>query len=736
MRENRAFGRARSVCRLLLCAALCAGAAGARAQTAPPPEQDDVVSVKSNLVNIDVMVRGRDGKFATDLKAEDFTVYENGTPQTVVFFDPPPAGDAEGRATSETPPAAATAAPGARGRRPRNIISLVLDGQTTDVPSMKQVRDGVVKFIRERVGEEDTVALFAVSGGLQLLHPFTNDKARLIAAVEQSSAVGITSKSGEAAGLAESLAQLRDRSGGAASATAAAATPGVGQMTAGPALAEMTMIDRTIQQFLVLRTTLSLQQSRPLLAALAAICEGQRAVPGKKTLVLFSQGFVSPAVLDWQVRSTIDLANRANVAIYVIDSAGLRASAPASGALVPQAPLGGISGLIPQEERIRATGGENIFDRARFEGINREYDILYRISEESGGKFFKGSNDLSKGLARVDEELRARYTIGYQSTDPNLDGNFRKVRVEVRRPGAAVITRTGYYAIPPGEISPLSPDDRKLLAGFAAAEASPGLPLAVELAAFRSRGGRYVIPVSLEVPPGALSFERKGDRQRMRLDVLGVVREGPEKVISRLGGNFDVDLTARQYQSIMGDQIFYRQDLELAPGEYTLELVVRDRLSGKVAAKRERLVLPEAGAEFAASGVVLSRRAEPARGPAAGPDVLREGDAQVRPTPRREFSAADNLIVFFKLYNAADDPATGKPQVRVTLILTKDGKAAARPVGYDLTEAVAEPVPHLSFAKFVPLNGLPPGRYEAVIEARDMVTLKLLKQRAAFVIKP
>src|ERR1043165_4455421 len=54
----------------------------------------------------------------------------------------------------------------------------------------------------------------------------------------------------------------------------------------------------------------SLQQARPVLAALAAIAEGLRPIPGKKTVVLFSQGFVTPAVLDWQVQSTIDIANR------------------------------------------------------------------------------------------------------------------------------------------------------------------------------------------------------------------------------------------------------------------------------------------------------------------------------------------------------------------------------------------------------------------------------------------
>jgi hypothetical protein len=163
---------------------------------------------------------------------------------------------------------------------------------------------------------------------------------------------------------------------------------------------------------------------------------------------------------------------------------------------------------------------------------------------------------------------------------------------------------------------------------------------------------------------------------------------------------------------------------------------VRDRLSGKMAARKERLVVPEAGAEFSASGVVLSRYVEPVRGAAAPEDIFREGNAQIRPSPSREFSAADNLIIFFKLYNAAADAATGQPSVRVTVILSKDGKAVAKPLGYDLTEAArGAAVPHLTFARFIPLAGLPPGRYEAAVESRDMVTLKLVKQKASFSIK-
>ena len=64
----------------------------------------------------------------------------------------------------------------------------------------------------------------------------------------------------------------------------------------------------------------------------------------------------------------------------------------------------------------------------------------------------------------------------------------------------------------------------------------------------------------------------------------------------------------------------------------------------------------------------------------------------------------------------------------------RDGKAVMKPVSYELAETVGDPVPHLAFAKFIALAGLPPGTYTAAIEARDMVTLKLLKQQASFVV--
>ncbi|MGA9769032.1 MAG: VWA domain-containing protein [Blastocatellia bacterium] len=716
---------------LLAAVAFCFYAPRAQSQDSRQKNQDDVISLKAHLVNIDVMVKDKKGKYITDLKAEDFTVVENGAQQKIEFFDPPLAASplaasplaGNGSESGKTNSSSLSTSGGLR-----NIISLVLDGQTTELTNLKQVREGTLKYVRERITDTDTVAVFGVSNGLQLIQTFTQDKAKLIQAIESTYTLTASNRNLERNQVSQDIERLREELKGAGDLSQPQSA------AQGSAAARAMIASRALEQFVKLRAQLSLQQARPILAAIAAICEAQRAIPGKKTLVLFSQGFVASSVLDWQVQGTIDMANRANVAVYIIDSAGLTAGGPQSGALVPSGPLGGVAATGSPASRSLAVGGESVFDNVRYEGLNREQDILYRISGDTGGEFFKGNNDIGKGLERIDQEIRSRYTLAYYSTDPNFDGSFRKLKIDVRRPDVHVLSRSGYYAIGNEEIVPLSPEDRKLLANVAEAASNPALPLFMELVPFRAQAGRYVVPMSIEMPPSAVKFDRKGDRQEMHLDVVGVIRESQDHILSRLGGSFNVGLSAEQYQSIVNNNIFYRQDMELAPGTYDVDLIVRDKLSGKMAAKRVKLVLPVADAEFSTTAVTLSRQATPVGKTAQSSDVFSHGGVQIRPSPGREFRVTDNLIIFFELYNAATSPETSKPLVRVTVTLVKDNKAATKPIDYVLTDTVAEPVLHQTFAKYLKLTGLATGKYTAVIEVKDMVARKLVTQQASFVI--
>jgi VWFA-related protein len=719
-----------------ICAMLVPVQSQEKTQTKKTEDQVDVIRISSNLVSLDVRVKDKKGKSITDLKAEDFTVTENGVRQKVEFFDstlgaanqPSPTGTGSSQSatvTGSTPPPPL--------RLPRNVIALVLDGQTTEAVNLKAVRDGVIKYIRERLTDNDSVALFAISGGLQLLQPFTQDKEKLIAAAQRGSNIATVSKSAEQRDINATIQSLRDQL------TAGAPTTGATTAAGGSAAAQTMITQRVLEQYLQLRSALNIQQTRPILASIAAICEGLRPIAGKKTVIMFSQGFVAPQVLDWQVQSTIDIANRANVLIYIIDSTGLKGGTPQSGALVPGSALSGISAAVDQESRIRAAAGESVFDISRNEGLNRQQDLLYRISEDTGGQFIKNTNDIAGGLNRIDDENRSRYTLAYRSTDSNFDGSFRKVKIEVNRPGVSVVSRSGYYAIPASQVVPISPADKELLDNAASLQAKSTLPLSVEVTSFQSEQGLYVVPVLFEVPPVAVAFEQKEGKRRLQLEVTGLVRvEGQDQILTRLGGIFDVALTPQQYESILNDKIFYRQDMELEAGNYVIDLKLKDRATGKFAVKRETLSLPVAGAGFSVTEPVLSRHAtvSPPALDNRNIDILSAGSVQIRPTPSRQFKVTDNLIIFFKLYNPALMTETGKPLVRVTVSIMRDGKLALKPIDYELSEAPEGPVPHLTFAKFIKLTGLAAGKYTVVIESRDLTRQERIKQETAFEIVP
>src|SRR5438552_761395 len=96
---------------------------------------DDVIKINSNLVSLDVIVKDKKGKAITDLKPEDFTVYENGVAQKIDFFDSTLSSGPEAQPTTATTTATGSTKPKPRAPTsfPRNIIALVLDGQSTEV---------------------------------------------------------------------------------------------------------------------------------------------------------------------------------------------------------------------------------------------------------------------------------------------------------------------------------------------------------------------------------------------------------------------------------------------------------------------------------------------------------------------------------------------------------------------------------------------------------------------------
>jgi VWFA-related protein len=138
---------------------------------------------------------------------------------------------------------------------------------------------------------------------------------------------------------------------------------------------------------------------------------------GRKAVIFVSEGF--PQQVE-DVRDLYQAANRANVAFYPLDPRGLTMG------------------------NGRTTSGQIM------SGLVSDRDAMETLASETGGRAIVQKNDIAAALGQVIRDSRAYYLIAYESPHPD-DGKFHKVTVRVKRRGATVFARTGYWAFKRGE---------------------------------------------------------------------------------------------------------------------------------------------------------------------------------------------------------------------------------------------------------------------------------------------
>ncbi|MDE1160432.1 MAG: VWA domain-containing protein [Acidobacteriaceae bacterium] len=90
--------------------------------------------------------------------------------------------------------------------------------------------------------------------------------------------------------------------------------------------------------------------------------------------------------------------------------------------------------------------GMGFLDRVHLPLTMRD-DVLPRYAAATGGQVdpeFR-PRGIQQSFAKITEQVRTQYTVGYYSHEPVLDGRFRKVEVRVMRPNLTVIAKDGYY---------------------------------------------------------------------------------------------------------------------------------------------------------------------------------------------------------------------------------------------------------------------------------------------------
>jgi VWFA-related protein len=718
----------------------------AKPAAAPQAPAKDTIKVQAAEVVVDAIVTDKHNRIVTNLNADDFVVYEDGVPQKLTSFrlyqGTPPAKNEE-RPAPVTAGAAAPATP-ATPSEPPALTILLLDYSSVEIQNQKLVREASTKYVREKLRPNDRMAVFSLGTSLHFLTDFTNDRDTLLAALKTSDARGSAVAAERAdldAGMAKGGVGLAISSGitqPTVTSGPGAASAGAGMGTAGSAAADAMALQRIAAQYAALRSALDRQQTREVFTAIRAIALGVKHIEGRKSLVLFSQGFIISQPLWPEMQSVVDAANRAQLAIYSIDARGLETRA-LNGALVQRdemtaalAPSENERNPLSQQDRMKAVGGEDVFDRVSQVGHDLPESALRYLANTTGGFLIYNTNDLFPGLTRVSEDMRTYYVLSYRPSNQAFDGKFRQVRVELRVPQLSVRARGGYYAIPSG-FELLSPEEYKVVAEWHGAEPAARMPLYVRAGAFRRADAQYRVPVILEIPTAEVRFEKHGDVNEARFQILGLVRDVHNNLLMRFGGPTQFKATDAEYEALKTGDISFVQTLNLPSGSpYSFEVLVKDSLSGKVSHGEYGLYLPEQEPKLALSTVLLAHEAE--KSTQSGSQFLSVGDIKILPSARCEFHNGDNLIFYFDIYNPQIQQDR-KADLNVEMFLLQGGRRVNLNIpGYRLSQPVVEPVPHVTVARFVQLAGLTAGDYSLVINVRDALAGQSLSAHASFTV--
>ena len=714
-----------------------------RSQTEGQKQRSETIKIQSTEVFVDAVVVDRKNRLVTGLTANDFEVYEDGVLQDVASFRVIRSGAEKPEETpgaerpvepANVPPTAGGGKPGPTAETLPNVTIVLLDYSTTQIQHAKLIQDGAIKYVEKRLQPNDLMAVFVLGAGLGVVSDFTNDKAKLIAALKGADVTGSAMASDRAATNA-----IIERANDPENNTEGGAITGPGSAGQGSALAAASVAQHFAAMHISMASSMDRLQGLGVLSAIRAIAMGVKGIQGRKTLLLFSEGFIAGPAVQEELHSVTGLANRSQLAIYCIESQGLQ-TREMNGSLVPRDELTNLgarsntsdNALGGANNNKNARGGETGFDRALQVGQDKSEVALRGLSDSTGGSLIRNTNDLNAGLERIDREMRSYYLMSYHTKDEQLDGRFHKIVVTVKRPDLTVRARDGYFAMPAGYES-LSPAEFQLLRQVGKTDPSAKIPVFLRVGGFQQGPTRYRIPVVVEIPSAAIRFDANKGKHSARLQVLGLVRDSAGNFVTRFGDPVQMDLSDSEYVALKAATVRFVNQVQLrAGGDYSIEVLVKDLLSGAVTNSQQALHVGQPEPGLGLSTILLAR--ELYKTADVSDHFLMVQGVRIMPSAVCQFRNGDDMIFYVDIYGPRTDPGK-KSDLSIELVFMRDGQPVH--VGlphFQLKDSPGDAFPHITFCRFLHLAGLQPGNYSLVINVNDRLANKTAQGEAAFAV--
>ena len=700
------------------------------AQTPAQKDKDqdvDRVVVGTNEVVLDAIVKDKKGRLVKDLSAADFEVLEDGVPQEVRSFRLVSRG-ATTPVDSSAPPDAKTgtqpkAAPDAttpqRGPGPLNFstrfggLALVYDRLSPNARSI--AREASLSYI-DGMQRDDFAGVFGIDLSLHVLQRFTNNGEKIKAAVDR--ALGHSSSTYSSA--VDKIADLQNEQSGLQTQIDS------GQIGAGAGNDPSAAIGAAAAQQQFNAMTLNIaqgfermehnQQGYATIDGLLAIIEGMKNLPGRKAMIFFSEGIQLPTNVISHFRSVINSANRANVSIYAVDAAGLRAVSDDAGTGRALTRLG--------QARAATAGsqsdpfGSMMVDLERNENLMRSNpdSALGELAQSTGGVLIANTNNPGPKLRQVDEDLHSYYILSYAPRNSNYDGRFRQISVKVNRSGLDVQTRKGYYALNNSYGTPVLDYEAPALAVLSDSPRPNAFESRAAAFSFPEQGQPGLVPVVVEVPANAINYSVDERRKTFMSDVSFVVliKDEAQRVVKKLSNQEVVKGPLDKLNKVKKDGIQFYREANLDPGRYTIAAVVYDNTTQRSSMNTATVVVPPADqSTLRLSSIVVIKKTSRS---AAGQKLLKPfqfDDMLLIPNLGEPVSKANGnqLTVFVTVYTAKGD----KTAPKLSLEMVRAGRSVGH-LNYDMH--APDESGRIQYTSVIAIDKFQPGDYELKLAVR------------------
>ena len=702
-------------CIFALC--LLASWATVQAQQTPPPQQpDEVVRTYTELVQTDVMVFDKQGKFVNNLTRDNFELRIDGKPRAIQSFELITAGSDE-----ESQLAAARGATTINIKRPvpldrGRIVFFYIDDFHMSAADFPMARKVITNFIDKEMGQNDQAAIASATGQIGFLQQLTTDRTVLRAALDRLKVRTYSVRDMERPPMTEFQAALIDRNDRDVLEFFVTETirnnPGMSRETAASIVQGRARV--MLAQGAVFNTN--------TLVGLERLVRSANKLPGRKIVFFISGGFLienrHTDVIS-KIRDITTASAKSGVVIYSMDARGLVTGVPDASTEVAFDPSGRLA---------HSQAGE----------LTATQDGMYALAADTGGKAIFNTNDLSKGIAPAMKETASYYLLAWKpDAEAQKQRRFRSLEVKlINRSDLTVRVRKGFFDVDPEPVvakeqpaetpSSTKTVPAKLRETIAAAYPERSLPILLSADYYDVAGKGSTLATSILIPGEFLVFGPQPDGKTQAIvDLNGVLYD--DKGVPK--SSFIERILVTENTKPQRD-ITFTYPAKIEPGLYQVRVAVRDDKSGRIGSAHAWMQVPDlTKKQLTMSSLLLGERAQ-----STVTNVSKSDDfgGPVAISASHRFRRESTLRFLLFVYNSTLATTDQKPDTAVQVQVIRDDQPVITSALRKITTDAVTDLARLPYAAEIPLSSLQPGRYLLQVAVIDRLSKQSTTRQTHF----